>query len=291
MAIFKINQNKVIKCSIKDDGFGDEFALRDFFADNLEDLLGIRFIEKEYPITEGRIDTLGLDENNSPVILEYKWKENDEVLAQGLFYYNWLINNKKHFELLVTNKLGQDIKVNWEQPRVILVARSFGRYILGAVQQEKHIELITYHNYQPDILQLESIYTPKELKAPRRAAAQDNDEEYSLQYHLNKTSTEMQQKFQTLREQILQLSDDIEEKDTYKTGIAYRTTKSFVRFEFSPTWIKVLLRDRSYPNDDKKLVKDITSNEWGYLGLVKFQPDSDIDYIFDLIKQSYESTL
>ena len=95
MAIFKIDKNKVTKCSIKDDGFGSEFGLRDFFADNLDDLLGVRFIEKEFPILEGRIDTLGLDENNSPVIIEYKWKENDEVLAQGLFYYNWLLKNKK----------------------------------------------------------------------------------------------------------------------------------------------------------------------------------------------------
>src|SRR3989344_452004 len=291
MAIFKIQQNKVTQCSIKDDGFGDEFALRDFFADNLEDLLGIRFIEKEYAILEGRIDTLGLDENNSPVIIEYKWKENEEVLAQGLFYYNWLILNKKHFELLVANKLGQNIKVNWEQPRVILVARSFGRYILGAVQQEKHIELITYHYYQPDILHLESVYAPTELKPTKRTVTQDNGEEYSLQYHLDKTSQQMQQRFQTLREKILQLSEDIEEKGAQKSGVTYKTTKSFVRFEFSPTWIKVLLRDRSYPNDDRKLVKDITSNEWGYLGLVKFQPDSDIDYIFGLIKQSYESTL
>lgn len=291
MAIFKINQKKVTQCSIRDDGFGDEYALRDFFADNLEDLLGIRFIEKEYPITEGRIDTLGLDENNSPVIIEYKWKENEEVLAQGLFYYNWLIKNKKHFELLVANKLGQDLKINWEQPRVILVAGNFGRYILGAVQQEKHIELITYHYYQPDILHLENIYTPSERKLTRKTSQQVNGEEYDLQYHLNKTSKEMQQKLQTLREKILQLSEEIEEKDSQKTGITYRTTKSFVRFEFRPTWIMILLRDPKYSNDKEEIVKDVTSNEWGYRGMAKFQPDTDIDYLFGLIKQSYESTL
>src|SRR3989337_107369 len=127
MAIFKIQQNKVTQCSIKEDGLGDEFALRDFFADNLEELLGIRFIEKEYPIQEGRIDTLGLDENNSPVIIEYKWKENEEVLAQGLFYFNWLMKNKKHFELLVDKKLSGNTKVNWEQPRIVLIAQGFGR--------------------------------------------------------------------------------------------------------------------------------------------------------------------
>ena len=290
MAILKISKSKVIKCSIKEDGFGDEFALRDFFANNLEELLGVRFIEKEYTILEGRIDTLGLDENNFPVIIEYKWKENDEVLAQGLFYYNWLIKNKRFFELLVSNKLGANIKVNWEQPRVTLIARSFDRYILGAVQQEKHIELITYHYYQPDILHLENVYIPTEQKASKRSNLEDNNARYSLRVHLNKTSKEMQQKFLTLREKILQLSENIEEIGTYRTGVTYRSMKSFVRFEFSSKGIRTLLRNRSYPIDKKKIVIDITSNKWGYLGLVRFQVETNVDYLFKLVKASFEST-
>jgi predicted transport protein len=289
MAIFKINKNKVVKCSIKDDGFGDEFSLRDFFAENLEELLGIRFIEKEYPILEGRIDTLGLDENNSPVIIEYKWKENEEVLAQGLFYYNWLIKNKKHFELLVENRLGKKIKVNWGQPRVLLVAQGFGRYILGAVEQEKHIELLSYNYYEPDIIQLESIYTPPTLKV-KKSTDQINMSQFNLNYHLNKTNKTLQKKFKIIREYILQLPD-VEEKEAQKSGVSYRTTKSFVRFEFNLNSINILLRDRKYSNDSKKLVKDITSNEWGYLGLVKFETETDIDYVLELIKDSYKSTL
>jgi predicted transport protein len=290
MAIFRIQQNKVTQCSIKEDGFGDEFALRDFFAANLDDLLGIKFIAKEYPILEGRIDTLGLDENNSPVIIEYKWKENEEIFAQGLFYYNWLIKNKKHFELLVENKLGKGIKVNWEQPRVILIARGFGRYTIGAVQQEKHIELITYSYYQPDILHLENIYTPTEVKLPKKQAETEDTTEYNLDYHLNITSDEMRKKFSSLRSRILELPE-IEEKTQQKSGITYKTTKSVVRFEFRPTWIQVLLRDPSYPQDTRNLLKDVTTHEWGYKGMFKFTPVTDSDYLFELIRQSYESTL
>lgn len=43
--------------------------------ENMETFLGIRFLATEY-ITgkthKGRIDSLGLDENNCPVIIEYK---------------------------------------------------------------------------------------------------------------------------------------------------------------------------------------------------------------------------
>ncbi len=290
MAIFKIDKNKVKKCSINENGFGNEFGLRDFFADNLDDLLGVRFIEKEFPILEGRIDTLGLDENNSPVIIEYKWKENDEVLAQGLFYYNWLLKNKKTFELLVENRMGAKTKVNWDQPRVILIAQGFGRYILGAVEQEKHIELLAYQLYQPDIIHLESIYTPPTLKTPKKRITEATNGDYNLDYHLKLTSTDLQSKFTSLREKILQLAE-VEERDQQKTGITYRTTKSFVHFHFYPSYIHVLLRDPKYKTDTKHIVKDVTSNEWGYKGMVKMTPDMDVNYLYELVSQSHQSTL
>lgn len=289
MPIFQINKIKASQVSVKEDGFGDEAKLRDFFADNLEEILGIRFLEKEYPTTDGRIDTLGIDENNSPVIIEYKWRENEEILAQGLFYFNWLMRNRRHFELLVDKKLGEEIRVKWEQPRVILIAQGFSRYILGAVQQERNIELKTYTYYRPNLLQIENVYTPSEVKSHKINKTDKDKKEYNLEYHLKITSLEMQKLFDKLRSKIITLS---ETKENFgKTGIYYRTTKSFVRLEFRPTWIQVLLRKPKYKNDNKKLVRDVTSNEWGYRGMIKFNPDSDIDYIFNLIKQSYESTL
>jgi RecB family endonuclease NucS len=41
---------------------------------NMEMLLGVRFLASEYstgPVHGGRIDSLGLDENGSPVIVEF----------------------------------------------------------------------------------------------------------------------------------------------------------------------------------------------------------------------------
>jgi len=289
MPIFRINKRKASQISVKN-GFANEAELRDFFAENLNEILGVRFLEKEYPTTDGRIDTLGIDENNSPVIIEYKWKENEEVLAQGLFYFDWLMKNKKHFELLVDNKLGKQTKVNWDQPRIILIAQGFSRYILSAVQQVKHVELKTYTYYDSDILYIENVYSPSGVKINKKREMSEDRGKYDLEHHLNITSAEMRKVANVLREKILELPG-VEEKLGQKSGITYRTTKSFARFEFRPTWIQLLLRDPSYKGDVKKLVEDITSNEWGYRGRIKIKPDSDIGYILDLIKQSYESTL
>jgi len=292
MPIFKITKLKVQQLGLKQDGLGRETELRDFFAANLEEILGIRLLGTEYQTTDGRIDTLGLDENNSPVIIEYKWKENQDVLSQGLFYFDWLKKNKKHFELLVENRLGKGNVVNWDQPRVILIAQGFNRYIKAAVQTLSNVELKTYNVYQGDILHLENEYSPFPDKtvSHKKESADEGRAAYDLDHHLASTSAEMRKLASELREQILQLPS-VEEKLGQKGGITYRTTKSFTRFEFRKTWILVLLRHPKYAEDTRGLVKDVTSNGWGYLGTVKFTPESDVNYIFALIKASYESTL
>ena len=74
-----------------------EKSLQVLFEANLEALLGIRFLGTEHstgPVHGGRIDTLGLDEDNSPVIIEYKRSVNENVINQGLFYLDWLLDGQ-----------------------------------------------------------------------------------------------------------------------------------------------------------------------------------------------------
>ena len=74
-----------------------EKSLQHLIEQNLEPLLGIRFLGSEYstgPKHSGRIDTLGIDENASPVIIEYKVATNQNVINQGLFYLTWLLDHR-----------------------------------------------------------------------------------------------------------------------------------------------------------------------------------------------------
>lgn len=41
----------------------------------------------------GRIDSLGIDENNCPVIFKYKRSSNENVINQGLFYLDCLVSS------------------------------------------------------------------------------------------------------------------------------------------------------------------------------------------------------
>lgn len=70
-----------------------EKSLQALIEHHLEAFLGVRFLASEYSTGKthgGRIDTLGMDENHSPVIIEYKRSLNENVINQGLFYLDWL---------------------------------------------------------------------------------------------------------------------------------------------------------------------------------------------------------
>src|SRR3989338_3242793 len=289
MAIFRVTKEKAVQSS-RATFFENEFQLRDFFAKNLVELLGVRFLDNEHEIPEGRIDTLGIDEDNSPVIIEYKWGEDDGVLTQGQFYYSWLLENRRHFELLVEHKLGPDVKVSWDQPRVILVAQGFNKRIKGAVKHIDYVELVTYSYYNPDILYLDGIEISSNNIVSSIVGESGDAEVYDKNYHFSLLrSNTVREKAETLRQRILSLPE-VEELLGQKTGISYKSNRKFVRFSFYSTYLEITLKEPNYLQDTKKIVKDITHLKYGWKGRINFKDKDEVDYVFEIIKEAYEQT-
>ena len=138
-----------------------EKPLQSLIEANLVALLGIRFLATEYSTGRthgGRIDTLGLDENNCPVILEYKRSVGENVINQGLFYLDWLMDHQAEFKLLVLDKFGKDVAndIDWSAPRLVCIAADFTKYDGHAVQQiNRNIELIRYRRFGDELLLFE----------------------------------------------------------------------------------------------------------------------------------------
>lgn len=85
-----------------------ERELQTLIEKNMPTFFGVTFLKSEYTTSNGgRIDSLGIDENNCPVIFEYKRASNENVINQGLFYLDWLLDHKADFELLVMRILGK----------------------------------------------------------------------------------------------------------------------------------------------------------------------------------------
>ena len=140
-----------------------EKSLQSLVESELETFLGVRFLASEYStgkVHGGRIDTLGIDENGCPVIIEYKRSSNENVINQGLFYLDWLMDHKAELELLVMKQLGKEEAeaIEWTSPRLICIAGDYTKYDQHAVSQiNRNIELIRYRKYGDEFLLLELV--------------------------------------------------------------------------------------------------------------------------------------
>ncbi|GGW04502.1 transporter [Streptomyces globisporus] len=146
---------------------------------HMETLLGVRFLASEYgtgPVHGGRIDSLGLDENGSPVIVEYKRGTDAGVINQGLFYLAWLMDHRDEFERLVRDRLGGTAasQVLWSSPRLICIAGDFTRYDVHAVREHRRsIDLVRYRLFGSDLLGLETVASVSGgMQVARRARRQ-----------------------------------------------------------------------------------------------------------------------
>lgn len=294
MAIFKISNQNVKKLKIKK--FRNEKQLQQVFEDNLDEIFGIRFLASEFTTTHGgRIDTLGLDEDGSPVIIEYKENEKDNVINQGLFYLDWLVDHKGDFEILTQKKLGQNVKVNWDAPRLILIAQSYNEYDKYAVNRiSENIELKKYILYDNDILFVENVVLPNRKVATKKTKKTNiTYKKYVVEDHLNKKSDKIKELFKELQEKILHLDDKIKEK-TLKHYIAYELDRNFaeVVVQANGLWVHLDIPIGETNDPENRLIDVSKKGHWA-TGDSKIRIESmeDLSYAINIIRQSYEGKL
>lgn len=240
-----------------------ERRLQALVEGQMETFLGVRFLASEYATGKthrGRIDSLGLDENGCPVIVEYKRHSNENVINQGLFYLDWLLDHKAEFRWLVMEKLGREVAdgVEWSGTRLLCIAADFTRYDQHAVQQiPRNIELIRYKQFGDDLLLLELINTqsvpdgggradqsPPAEEAPPEAAQGTRrpiGKDKSLAEQLEAAPEATRQLYADLRSFVFSLGDDVNEK-LLKLYTAFRKLRNFTTVVVQPNRLLVYLK-------------------------------------------------
>jgi predicted transport protein len=297
MPLFKVNDNKVQKLNINT--FSKERELQRLFEANLEELLDVRFIATEFSIGEkygGRMDTLGIDGNGNPTIIEYKLSQNENVINQALFYLDWLVDHKGDFEKVAKDKLGNDLVINWNSPKVIIIAQSYNKYDKYAVNRMGvNINLYRYLLYGEDMLYLESVNQLQQecstkLVLSKASNTNAEDTEVAFQALYDKTTKEFVEILKELKERILQIDDSISERIT-KIYVAYATTRNFAEIQCQKSSLVVYLMTKEYDDPENKVEIVPASYNYSLNRRLKINSYDDIEYAFSIIKQSYESTL
>jgi len=287
-----------------------EKSLQSLIESNLEIFLGIQFLASEYSTGKkhgGRIDTLGLDENGCPCIIEYKRTTNENVINQGLYYLDWLMDHCGEFELLVMNKLGEERskQIEWDNPRLLCIAGDFNKFDAHAVGQiNRNIELLRYVRYGENFLILDLLNavtqttakkTSTELPATESIESlppKVSNQSRSVEDQLAKCSPELTEILQSLEDYCLTLGDDIQKK-LLKWYIAFKRIKNFTCIEIQYAQDRCLLYLKVDPSTvelKEGWARDVT--QIGHYGTgdleLTITSMADLEKALPLIAQSYD---
>lgn len=279
-----------------------ERSLQTQFEANLDALLGVRFLKTEFTFPGGRIDTLGIDENNCPVIIEYKRQQDDNVITQGLFYLDWLMNHRGDFEILVRDHLDENIEkhTEWSAPRLICIAANFSKYDVHAVNQiDRNIELVRYRRFGDDLLLLELLTAVSTPSRPASAEGSTVDtskkrEWKTVSESLADASDELKSLYSDVASFMEGLGDDVAQK-TLLYYVAFRRMKNFACVEVKARDAKLLVTLKLNP-DKEDLVKGFTRDvrKVGHFGTgdleVTLKSHADLERAKLLIRKSYEES-
>ncbi|MGC9375487.1 MAG: DUF5655 domain-containing protein [Bacteroidales bacterium] len=297
MPIFYENNGELKK--LKSFSIDKERKLQELVEKNLMEVLDMHFLETEYTTTfGGRIDTLAVDTNGAPVIIEYKRNKNDNVINQSLSYLKWLQAQKvEFFEMLVYKKLGgklsDTLKIDWQNPRVICIAESYSKFDIDTVEIiPMRIELFKYRYYENGIFSLEPLNTSEQKSSSKSTtdSPQKSPIDHSVEQHLQKPTEKIKEIFHEIRSRIFEIDENIKEKAT-SLYIGYRVAKTFAEIHLGKNQIKIYLRPIEY-NDPKQMVEKIPDGyNWTLNQRIYIKEFDELDYAFGLIEQSYQDVL
>jgi len=252
---------------------------------NLDTVFRVTFLASEYSTGEkhsGRIDTLGIDENQTPVIIEYKLSSSVNVITQALYYLDWLVDHKAEFEQLTRKRLKGDQEVDWTAPRVLCVADAFAPYDTYAVSQMgRAIQLIEYKLYAGGLLTVDVVGDAN--------AGGETKPSYSVEAHLSHAKGPARTWAEELREYLLGLGDDVSEAPA-KQYIAYRTTRNICCLEVQKEQIVLYLALDPALGEGCSICQDVTTiGHYGTGNLrVRVSGAGDVDTAKHFIELAYE---
>ncbi len=270
-----------------------EKEIQKVVENNLEEFFGIRFLASEYSTGTkhgGRIDTLGIDENNSPIIIEYKRQKNQNVINQGLYYLDWLSDHHGDFEILVRDQIDQDTEIDWSSPRLLCVASEFTKYDSYAVEQiDRNIELITFKTFEDNLISFQLVNA---VQTESKISESPPGEYKTVGEYYEEASSDLKELFQEFEDFVFALGDDVQKKEL-KYYYAYKRIRNFACLELKTQSSELLIYlkqdydDLDTPPSFARDVSDIGHYGTGNLEL-RIQNFNQLEGSKPLIEESYE---
>jgi predicted transport protein len=299
MALYSSNKDKLTL--INQVTSAKEKRIQTLVENNLKEVLDMHFLATEYVTTAGgRIDTLAVDNDGCPVIIEFKRKRDDNVINQSFSYLKWIqAQRPEFFEMLIIKMLGKEmacnILIDWRNPRIVCIAESFTQFDLDTVEVvHLRVDLFKYRLYEQNLFSLDRVNVHEYSKPVVMANVTMTEESNLGLIHAMKemagSSHAIRTLFDELRVRILALDEYVMEKPG-KRHVAFRVTKNFAEIQFHKDKLTIELREAAY-DDPRGRVENIREGYAVSLNRrIELAELRDLDYVFSIVEQSYKSVL
>ena len=289
MTRINLQTGKVIKAQ-EFSGGDPEHQLQKYIEKHLNHFFQAHYLKSWYKIPSGEIDTLAITEDGNPCIIEYKHKQEDTILNQIVFYYDWLMQRPTKFEferIVKENESTKKIDVDWSKIRLICVAKEYSNRDISLIKHlDTEIECYsyTYHENELDI-HLDPIVN--QFKKQKSNSSRQVNKEMTLEDHRNRGEKEGKELLDKLRNEVLKMGDDVQEGYA-PNYIKYFIKTTFLAIHIRRKWLIIELRvnEKTF-KDPKRLAKDISNRGFTVTREMKIDNMEKLDYAISLIKQAY----
>lgn len=262
ISVFNINDANNVK-QLESTSYSLESHLQKLIEKSMKTFFSVDFLASEYSFANGRIDNLGIDENNCPVIFEYKRNMNENVINQGLFYLEWLLDHKADFKLLVMDKYGEDRanSIEWRTPIVYCIANSFNKFDVNAVKiMQRNIYLVEYNLYENDLIIFEFLNLDSKVKEVGKDLIVDKSKKLhrDINDRMNSLNSNLKPILEDLRSFISEIGDDVSEV-VLRQYIAYKKIGNFVTIDMTNDKIQMYLNINPTEVELQSNMRDMTN--------------------------------
>lgn len=286
---------------LKEVPFKLEKDIQNLFETQLPEWVGLQLVKSEFTIKNKRIDTLAFDpQSKAFVIIEYKRSKSNSVIDQGFTYLNLMLENKADFIVEYNESCQSSIQrkeVDWSQTRVIFVSTSFTEnQKLATNFKDIAIELFEVKQYEGGIIAINPI--KKSSSATSIQPLTEKDEAiknvskeikvYTEEDHLANKSEAINELYETYKDAILNLSDNIEIVPR-KQQIGFRHNGIICDINIQKKGLKMWINLKKGNLDDpKKITRDVSATgHWGNGDYELIITNTDnLEYIMSLVKQA-----
>lgn len=293
-------QNKELN-KLTEKPFKLEKEIQKIFEDNLEKILDLELVQSEFTIQNKRIDTLAYDKQNKAfIIVEYKRDKNSSVVDQGFTYLNLMLENKATFILAYNETLNKTLHsstIDWSQTRVIFVSTNFTENQKQATNfKDLGIELYEIKRFEGDIIVINP-YKKTNSATSIKSITEKNEKlkniakeikVYTEDDHVSNKSDEIIELYETFKNAILNLSDDIEIQPKLDY-IAFKKNSNIADICIQRKGLKIWINlKKGQLEDPKNIMRDVSEmGHWGNGDYEIVVTDTEnIEYIMSLVKQA-----